>query len=169
VTGTTGSTGATGPTGATGDTGPTPTLVNAYLYSNATQLAFPPPAFVNLTFSNTPTLNGVLFTAPSTITIPSAGLYLVQYNVHVFAFSGPSVASFHALLSGSEIPGSQFAVSMSSIGPPFRGSNSFMTQANANDTLVFQMASDPLNMVFIAQAGTGTVLPSITVTIVRIQ
>lgn len=98
TTGTTGETGPSGPTGTTGTTGATgPTGAGLAAFSYTYELATLADATVvggaDVPFSNNGPLSGVTHTAgTTTITVPTAGVYQVNYNVSITAGIGAQLA-----------------------------------------------------------------------------
>ncbi len=98
-TGPTGLAGATGPTGSTGVTGPTgPTgafgiTTYGYVYNLATLVDATVAGGADIPFSNNGPLSGITHTAgTTTITVPTAGVYQIDYSAYITAGIGSAIA-----------------------------------------------------------------------------
>ncbi|MBV7277006.1 collagen-like protein, partial [Clostridium sp. PL3] len=94
-TGATGATGDTGATGATGDTGATGAglAASGYVYELATIADSTVVGGADVPFSNNGPLIGITHTpGTTTITVASAGVYQINYNISITAGVGAQVA-----------------------------------------------------------------------------
>lgn len=154
-------------------TGSTVTTAN-YVYSYDTtpsQMIDTPNTFQDITISTDAFINGWLHTpglAP--FTCQQTGLYLVQYHAILKQTNESNViATVRAVLDGSEINGSALTVNLPITGDELEISNSFLINPSFNEVLSFQFAGSTRNVELVAdQAAESNVIPSITITIIRI-
>ncbi len=181
-TGLTGITGATGNTGATGVTGPTGgNLSDAnyiFGYDDRDQ-TYGGGAFQNITFNQTGIINGwthsiiPIGTGTPQFICAQTGLYLIEYDILSRKLGGPSgTFSSIAAINGVEIPGSQAAVDITANNQPQSHTRAFFANINAGDVLTFLFKGDPVgtagNFQIVANNGSGTTRPGITITVTRI-
>ncbi|MGG0323635.1 BclA C-terminal domain-containing protein, partial [Bacillus mycoides] len=92
VTGPTGDTGATGVTGPTGATGGTGAFPIGYVYQLATIADATVVGGADIPFSNNGPLNGITHTAgTTTVTVPAAGVYEIEFIVNITAGIGSQI------------------------------------------------------------------------------
>ncbi len=176
--------GATGSQGAIGETGiqglqgikgdkgeagePAPSSANyAFAYDTTTQSVALANVFQDITFNTNAYLNGWQHTAGTApFTCNQTGLYRIDYRA--LANGGLDILSLRTALNGAEIPGSQASFAGTAINTPV--TQSFIVAVNAGDNLSFQLTGNTaLNQQLSGGHGAGTVKPSITATILRIQ
>jgi hypothetical protein len=96
LTGVTGPTGPTGPTGVTGPTGPTGAFgitTYGYAYNLATLIDATVVGGADIPFSDNGPLSGITHTAgTTTITVPTAGVYQIDYSAYITAGIGAAIA-----------------------------------------------------------------------------
>jgi hypothetical protein len=129
--------------------------------------------FQDITFANDAQISGWSHTAGSAgFTNGPAGLYLIEYTAETsIANNGNTAVSVHALLNGTEIAGSQSVSGPANSGLAMPLSKSFIARiptANTN-VLKLQFTGSSSNNRLLANSGTGTTRPSVSLTIIRIQ
>lgn len=177
-----GPTGATGATGATGVTGPTGGNLSdrnyVFDFDTRTQ-TYGGGTFQNITFNSTGIIDGWVHSVlppgvgTAQFTCSQTGLYLIEYDIITRKIGGPAgTFSSIATLNGVEIPGSQAAVFIAVNNEPLEHTRAFFANINAGDVLTFQFKGDPAgtagNFQILANGGSGTTRPGITITITRI-
>lgn len=173
ATGTTGTTGTTGAQGTTGTTGIDVTGLN-YLcvYDTTTQTATLANSFQNITFNTNATeLDGWAHsttTNKQNFTCNQAGVYLVSYSALATSTTALSqTVSIVALKNGTQLASSQSATQLES-GFNAMANRSFLATFVSGDVLSFQMAATSTTT-GIGPLGSGTIKPSMMITIIRIS
>lgn len=165
-----GPTGAPGATGATGSTGLSLGDNFVYAYQDqGTNLG----AFSDVTFTDTPQIDGWTFTSPSSFICNQAGKYLVTYRVQIYndVESGSAIRnSTRAVINALEVAGSQVSFFIDS-SPGFESNfplgTNFIADVTVGDALKLQWIGTD-NAVFIGE-GFGNVLTGASITITRIN
>jgi hypothetical protein len=152
--------------------GAAPTAGNyVFAYDTNTQSTPAPNAFIGVSFNTNAQLNG--WTAPpgtGTFICLQTGLYLIQYTGSVHRIGGGAASlALRALVNGVEVPGSQSAALPSDTISYIPTSKSFIASLNSSDILSLQFAGSSTSMQLAGVVVVGTTIPSISMTIVRIQ
>lgn len=158
----------TGGTGMTLD-GNTLGPLGGYLFAySTTPQIVTPSIFQNVTFTTDAQLNGwISFNASGTqFQCNQTGLYLVQYTAEA---SFQDSMSMRGELNLTEIPGSQAYVSTTTFGTTTEEiSKTFLASIGAGNILTIQYTGNGPSDELIG-GGAGTTLPSVSLTITRIQ
>jgi hypothetical protein len=141
-----------------------------YTFDTTTQTVTTANTFKDVTFNTGAQINkwthGI---GTPSFTNNQSGLYLIQYGAEVDATSGTaSSVSVRAVLNGTEIAGSQS--SSIALTPPNKLmlSRSFIASFTAGDILKLQFTGSSTSDRLVNN-GSGTTLPSISMTVIRIQ
>jgi hypothetical protein len=150
----------------------TPTINNYFFsYDTTTQQVAVAGTFQNISFNTDGQLSGWAHTVPGTDFFGQpTGLYLVQYTAQVEVTNATSsTVTLRATLNGTEISGSQASVDTEIANQSIPVSKSFIVAATSGQTLRLQLTGSSTNNRLIANNGSGTVRPSVSMTVVRIQ
>jgi hypothetical protein len=169
-------------TGTIGGNGAGLTNVNAasggssasdYVFSYATiiQTAALPNLFQDINFN----LNGLIdgwthIPGTPSFTCMRTGVYSIQYNALASSVTGVNVQiSLRVTQNGTEVLGSQSALELATTGTPLPVSRSFIALFNTGDVLRLQFAASNGSGRLEANFGSGSIRPSATITIIKIQ
>jgi hypothetical protein len=137
-----------------------------FAYSQALQIVTSPATFQDANFSNDAQTSGWTHTlGASQYTCAQTGLYLVQYTAQANIADS---MSFRGALNSTEIPGSEAYANSVSFGTTVVISKTFLASVISGSFLTIQYtgnsSSDSLQ-----GGGSGSIQPSISLTITRIQ
>jgi hypothetical protein len=137
-----------------------------YVFAYSTVPQFVSPSiFQNVTFTTTAQINGWVAAGSSQFICNQAGLYLIHYTAEAHFTDSMSM---RGTLNSAEILGSQAYSSSSGLAMTTVISQNFIVSASVGNILAIQYTgnngSDELE-----GGGTGVVMPSISLTITRIQ
>lgn len=154
-------------------TGPTVTTANyVYAYDINDQSVNSPNTFQDISFDVNQAINGWLHIAgQAEFTAQQSGLYLVQYHAILNQTNDiDTISSIRAVLAGTEVPGSAITLDIPASGESVEISNSFlMSITSVGQVLTFQLTGSTTDVELFADPnGESDVIPSITVTIVKI-
>jgi photosystem II stability/assembly factor-like uncharacterized protein len=150
----------------------TPTLANyVYAYCTTTNAVVTAGTFQNITNDVDAQLNNWTHTAGTVpYTNSQSGLYMVQYTVEaITTASTTTTVSLRALDNGTEIAGSQCTAVANTANQTVPISKSFIARFNSGDVLQFQFVGSSTDDRLVSNFGLGTIRPSFSCTIVRIQ
>jgi len=138
-----------------------------YVFAYSTvQQSVTPSIFENATFNNDAQLNGWTHTLGSSQYLcTQTGLYLVQYTAQASIADSMSMCATVNLI---EVPGSQAYASSVNFGTAVVITKSFLASVNSGSVLSIQFAGNS-GSDFLQGGGSGSVQPSISLAITRIQ
>jgi hypothetical protein len=125
-----------------------------------------PSFFQNAIFSSGPQISGWNYIiGTSQFICPQTGLYLVQYTAQAYVVDS---VSMRGTVNSIEVPGSQAYASSTGFGGATTITKSFLASINSGAILTIQYTGNSSGD-YLQGGGSGTTLPSISLTITRIQ
>jgi len=141
------------------------TIDYVFAYSSSLQAIAAGPGVTNVALENTGPFNGWTVSGDNrTFTAPSAGTYLVQYELNPSSTTPPVQISSQILQNGLGVPGSATAAHVTSAGTPDRVSKSFLLQVAVNDALLLQVSSGDTHTSLVSNGPGAGVSASLTIT-----
>lgn len=150
-----------------------------FAYSTVKQNIFVTNTYQDVIFNKFSTSCAWTIVDPTTIRCNVSGTYLIQYDALVQetapAIKIPTTVSLHAIHNGSEILGSQSAISVVflSKSKPESVTRAFMHKFKHGDTLKIQFAATRNTLQLVANNGLSTsqanITPSITLNIINVD
>ncbi len=163
---------------ATGFSGNAAGLVNQvcsanylFSYSATTQPVVTANTYQDITTGSDLQINGWTHAVgTASFTNAQAGLYLIQYTAEATtAASASSTVSLRAVLNGFEIMGSQATANANTANLVISISKTFIANISSGAIVKFQLTGSSVNDRLIADTGVGSVRPSFSCTITRLQ
>ncbi len=150
------------PTGATN--------AHVFSYDTTNQTVSTANTFQDITFSNNGSIAGWTHAVgTATFTCNTSGFYLVMVNARCErTTTGTTTMSLRVNQNGVEVPGSQTSVDSSTSNQALPMATMFVVSATNGDTIVAQFTGTATTNRLVANNGSGTTRPSITITIVKL-
>jgi hypothetical protein len=136
-----------------------------FAYSTTPQNVSSPTIFQNASFNNEPQLNGWIVSGTSQFQCIQTGLYLIQYTAEATIQDS---LSMRGALNSTEIPGSQAYAEPNTFSQGTVISKTFLASVSAGGILTIQYTGNSSGDQ-LQGGGSGSTVPSLSLTITRIQ